>query len=413
VINSIIGKSLPAGSQAARQASLSRLTKFRYYVHPTTGASQWEHPSGPEYTGQPAATPQPGHNLPAQPQHAQQEFAPPPIADQPAAPTKTGIVGKLGNLDLKAQAALAVSGGLATGALLEHEIEKFHISGHGGHGGHGGHHDVLGTMAGLISAAGAGAIGAKFFGGMGQAAQAAPPPSAPPTYPALPPGAPVYPASPPGAPACPIQAPPPPAVYPSQPMPPAAPSSGPGSEGLEKHEVGGAAGVAGALATSGASTGASAGASAPAAKPEVGGAAGEADALATSGASNGASAGAAPAPPAKPEVGGAASATGALAASAASNGASAEVPAVAGGSDGKASSLDSLTHSAPRLIIHGAVYADKDVTDKVRALVTPEQVLNFGNWNGEFGDPWPENPRKAFSILYQYGDRPLEVWAGR
>jgi hypothetical protein len=283
-------------------------------------------------------------------------------------------MGKLGNIDLKAQTALAVSGGLATGALLEHEIEKFHIS------GHGGHHNVLGTMAGLIGAAGAGALGAKLFGGMGQAAQAAPPPSAPPTYPALPPGAPAYPASSPGAPVYPIQAPPPPVVYPSQPMPPVAPASGPGLGGLEKLEVGGAAGVAGALATSGASNGASTGA---------------------------------PTPAAKPELGSAASVTGALAASAASSGASAEAPTVAGESDGKASSLDSPTHSGPRLIIHGAAYADKDVTEKVRALVTPEQVLNFGNFNGEFGDPWPENPRKVFSILYQYGERPLEVWAGR
>jgi hypothetical protein len=252
-----------------------------------------------------------------------------------------------------------------------------------------------------MSAAGAGALGAKLFGGMGQAAQAAPPPSVPLTYPALPPGAPTYP----------IQAPPPP-VYPSQPMPPGAPSTGPGLGSLEKLEVGGAAGVAVALATSGASNEDSAGAPTPAAKPEVGGAASVADALATSGASSGASAGEST-PAAKPEVGSAAIVTGALATGAASSGASAGVLTVAGGSDDKASSLGSLTHSGPRLIIHGAAYADKDVTDKVRSLVTSEQVLNFGNYNGEFGDPWPENPRKVLSILYQYGDRPLEVWAGR
>jgi hypothetical protein len=71
--------------------------------------------------------------------------------------------------------------------------------------------------------------------------------------------------------------------------------------------------------------------------------------------------------------------------------------------------------SGSRLTIHGAAYADMDVTAKVIALVTPDQVLSLDckKLNDEFGDPWPENGRKSFSVLYQYGDRPLEVWAGR
>jgi hypothetical protein len=70
-------------------------------------------------------------------------------------------------------------------------------------------------------------------------------------------------------------------------------------------------------------------------------------------------------------------------------------------------------YSGPRLIIHAAAFADKDVTDRVRALVNPEQVLTIEKMIDEFGDPWPEAERKMFSVLYQYGDRPLEVWAGR
>lgn len=68
--------------------------------------------------------------------------------------------------------------------------------------------------------------------------------------------------------------------------------------------------------------------------------------------------------------------------------------------------------SGPRLIIHAAYFADKDVTEKVRMLVRPEQKISFEKMKDEFGDPWPEAERKALSILYQYGDRPMEVWAG-
>jgi hypothetical protein len=74
-----------------------------------------------------------------------------------------------------------------------------------------------------------------------------------------------------------------------------------------------------------------------------------------------------------------------------------------------------LAQPGPRMITHGATYADMDVTAKVIALVTPDQVLSLDckKLDDEFGDPWPGNGRKSFSVLYQYGDRPLEVWAGR
>jgi hypothetical protein len=312
VINTINGKSL------LPRRPHSRLTKSRFYVIPTTGAWQWEYPSGPAYASQPAA------------QYAQQGFAPPPTAAQPAVPATTGIMGKFSNLDPKAQTALAVGGGLAAGALLEHEIDEYSGTPHLPH--HGGHHHVFGSMASIIGATGAGVLGAKLFGGNGQAAQTTPPPLAPQANPA--------------------QAPPPP-VYPGQPMPPGAPSSNPGLWGLGKFAVGGATGVAGALAVS------------------------EASNLLHH----------------HQNQGGA--------------------PTATGGSGGITSFLGGLTHSGPRLIIHAAAFADKDVTDRVRALVTPEQVLTIENMQGEFGDPWPETKRKMFSVLYQYGDRPLEIWAGR
>jgi hypothetical protein len=67
------------------------------------------------------------------------------------------------------------------------------------------------------------------------------------------------------------------------------------------------------------------------------------------------------------------------------------------------------------LIIHGAAYADKDVTVRVMALVTLDQVFSFDfkKLNDELGDPWPENARKGFKFCTNTGDRPLEVWAGR
>lgn len=269
-------------------------------------------------------------------------------------------MGKLSSLDPKAQTALAVGGGLAAGALLEHEIDEFSGRPHYPH--HGGHHHVLGTMAGLMGAAGAGALGAKLFGGMGQTGQAAPPPPGAPGYPAVPPGAPGYPASPPGAPAYPAQTPPAPAYpvqappapgYPGQPAPPGAPSSGPGLGGLGKFAIGGAVGVAGALAANEAS-----------------------NLLHHHHSQGGASTG-------------------------------------VGGSGGMSSFLGGITHTGPRLYIHAAAYVDRDVTNKVRAMVTPQQELAIEKMNDEFGDPWPEVEIKMFNVLYQYGDRPLEVWAGK
>ena len=359
MINIVNGKSLLAG----RSRSLVS-QKFRFYVHQTTGASQWEHPSGPAYAAQPAAPPQPGYYPPAQQyaqpaatqqagyyppaqqQYAQQGFAPPPTTAQPGAPAATGIMGKLSNLDPKAQAALAVGGGLAAGALLEHEIDGRSHFPH-----YGGHHHGLGTMAGLLGAAGAGALGAKLFGGMGQSAQAAPPPPANPAYPGMQPGAPAYPTAPAGVPGYPAQAAPPPA-YPGQPVPPGAPGSGPGLGGLGKFAMGGAAGVAGALAATGAS-----------------------NLLHHHNQGGG--------------------------------------PATAGAGGGMGSFLGGITYSGPRLIIHAAAYADVDVTDRVKARISPEQALTIDSLTDEFTDPWPEAKRKMFSVLYQYGDRPLEVWAGR
>jgi hypothetical protein len=70
--------------------------------------------------------------------------------------------------------------------------------------------------------------------------------------------------------------------------------------------------------------------------------------------------------------------------------------------------------SGPRLIIHAATFADKDATERVRMLVNSEQQISIQKkLTEEFGDPWPESGRKGLSILYQYGDRPMEVWAGR
>jgi hypothetical protein len=68
----------------------------------------------------------------------------------------------------------------------------------------------------------------------------------------------------------------------------------------------------------------------------------------------------------------------------------------------------------PRLIIHAAAFADKDVTGTLRMLAASEQQISFQKrLTEQFGDPWPEAKRKGLSILYQYGDRPMEVWAGR
>ncbi|KAF4445793.1 hypothetical protein F53441_10542 [Fusarium austroafricanum] len=71
------------------------------------------------------------------------------------------------------------------------------------------------------------------------------------------------------------------------------------------------------------------------------------------------------------------------------------------------------SHSGPPLHIYGAVFADKDVTQIVRSLVTPQQTLQVKGESlvQQFGDPWPEAERKMFNVLYSYGDRPMELIA--
>ncbi|KAF5716817.1 hypothetical protein FMUND_6113 [Fusarium mundagurra] len=69
--------------------------------------------------------------------------------------------------------------------------------------------------------------------------------------------------------------------------------------------------------------------------------------------------------------------------------------------------------SGPLLHIYGAVFADKDVTQIVRSLVTPRQTLQTKGDSlvEQFGDPWPDVERKMFNVLYSYGDRPMELLA--
>ncbi|KAF4435228.1 hypothetical protein FACUT_7332 [Fusarium acutatum] len=69
--------------------------------------------------------------------------------------------------------------------------------------------------------------------------------------------------------------------------------------------------------------------------------------------------------------------------------------------------------SGPLLHVHGAVFADKDVTQIVRSLVTPQQTLRIKGDSliEQFGDPWPEVERKMLNVLYSYGDRPMELLA--
>ncbi|KAI5461887.1 hypothetical protein BGZ63DRAFT_356061 [Mariannaea sp. PMI_226] len=69
--------------------------------------------------------------------------------------------------------------------------------------------------------------------------------------------------------------------------------------------------------------------------------------------------------------------------------------------------------SGPPLFIYGAVFADKDVTQIVRSLVSPQQTLTLKGDKlvEQLGDPWPEVRRKMFNVLYAYGDRPMELVA--
>src|SRR5271170_6576102 len=149
---------------------LSKPPISRYYFHPASGISQWQHPGTAQFSASP---------LPPQAPPAQQSG---------------GWLGKLTHMNPTAQTALTVGGGLAAGALLEHEVSEFshhhHIHGPG-----------LGTMASLLGAAGAGALGAKMFGSK---QQGQPPPSQ--QMPGYPPQA-AYPPSAPPAPAYPAAVP--------------------------------------------------------------------------------------------------------------------------------------------------------------------------------------------------------------
>lgn len=71
------------------------------------------------------------------------------------------------------------------------------------------------------------------------------------------------------------------------------------------------------------------------------------------------------------------------------------------------------SQAGPPLYIYGAVFADSDVTQVVRSLVTPQQTLTLSGETlvKQLGDPWPEAERKQFSVLYAYGDRPMEIVA--
>ncbi|KAH7232159.1 uncharacterized protein BKA55DRAFT_667261 [Fusarium redolens] len=67
----------------------------------------------------------------------------------------------------------------------------------------------------------------------------------------------------------------------------------------------------------------------------------------------------------------------------------------------------------PPLYIYGAAFADRDVTQIVRSLVTSQQTLTLTGDTlvQKLGDPWPQVRRKMFSVLYSYGDRTMELLA--
>lgn len=69
--------------------------------------------------------------------------------------------------------------------------------------------------------------------------------------------------------------------------------------------------------------------------------------------------------------------------------------------------------NGPPLHIYGAVFADRDVTQIVRNLATPQQtlILTGDTLVEKLGDPWSEAERKMFNVLYSYGDRPMELIA--
>jgi hypothetical protein len=268
-------------------------------------------------------------------------------AQVPQPPAGTGLMDKFHNLDPKAQTALAVGGGLAAGALLEHEL-----SGFGHHHRRHHHHSGLGLMTGLIGVAGAGAIGAKMAGlwGGNQGGQQPPPPA---VYPA--PGT-QWQAGPPTYGAPPPQASPPIAGPPTYSLPPAEHQPSGSGPGYGNAALGVGAGVAGAYAAH------------------------EASGLPYHH--------------------------------------SGTVENSAAGPGLASTFMSPVNAGKPPLIIHAATWSVADITQKMRMLVRPDQTINIpcNKLVEEFGDPWPESGKgghKGFAILYQYGERPMEVLAGQ
>jgi hypothetical protein len=80
-----------------------------------------------------------------------------------------------------------------------------------------------------------------------------------------------------------------------------------------------------------------------------------------------------------------------------------------GGSGGDASGSH---YDGPPLYVHGAIFGDRDVTELVRSMIDPQQKLTIKGTNAMrevLGDPWPEADYLALTVLYQFGDRPMEV----
>jgi hypothetical protein len=74
------------------------------------------------------------------------------------------------------------------------------------------------------------------------------------------------------------------------------------------------------------------------------------------------------------------------------------------------SSLGKCACYKPRLKIHAAVFADRDITAKVQSMVTVDQTLSLDGMraNEYFGSVW-YGTRKAICILYQYEGREMEL----
>jgi hypothetical protein len=271
-------------------------------------------------------------------------------------------MGKFQALDPKAQAAIGVGGGLLAGALVEHEIHDFRRH---------HHHIPMGNIGGLAAAAGMGALGAKLLGGRGQT-----------------PGAPsgggglgsalgglggLFVG---GGAAAAAQAPPsmqqgwPPQGYPSQPgfppqaawssnVPPPPPPYGKTRDlpdgdrsALGNAALGGLAGVAGATV--------------------IGSMMHHSDDPNDVG--NGGSQG-----------------------------------GLFGGSEG---GVGGAGYDSPPLYIEAALFGDRDVTPLVRSLVDVQQKLVIKGGNGMrevLGDPWPEAQYLALTVLFRFGDRPMEL----